>query len=160
MSWHIGFGGTAGALIVRSTPGASKGGDTGDISWNVTASQLRYIGGSTQRTKSYHHYLIENGPDETKVKYVFNHTIFDTDGNIVTNSDGSPKQDVTEAFGPDVPANGYGEYSDWQGVSVANLEDDEQYDITAYTRVSLFDGDDFLGDGKVHATDVRFTKAD
>ncbi len=150
----------AGALIVRSTPGASKGGDIGNISWNVTASQLRYIGGSTQRTESYHRYLIENGPDETEVKYVLNYTIFDTDGDIVTNSDGSPKQDVTEAFGPDVPANGYGEYSDWQGVSVANLEDGVMYDITAYTRVSLYDGNDFLGDGQVDADPLRFTKVD
>ena len=149
----------AGALIVRNTPGASNSGSVSGIYWSVTASQLRYIGGSTQRTESYHHYLIENGPDETKVKYVFNHTIFDTDGNIVTNSDGSPKQDVTEAFGPDVPANGYSEYSDWQGVSVANLTNGTDYDITAYTRVSLYDGDDFLGDGQVDATDVRFTKA-
>ena len=90
---------------------------------------------------------------------MFNHTILDTDGNIVSNADGSPKKDVTEAFGPDVPANGYGEYSDWQGVSVANLIDGTDYDITAYTRASLFDGDDFLGDGEVRATDVRFMKA-
>lgn len=59
-----------------------------------------------------------------------------------------------------MPANGYGEYSDWQGVSVANLTDGIDYDITAYTRVSLYDGVDFLGDGEVHATDVRFTKDD
>ena len=93
------------------------------------------------------------------VQYEFNRTVVNTNGTNTHNADGSPKKDVTEAFGPDVPANGYGEYSDWQGVSVANLIDGTDYDITAYTRASLFDGDDFLGDGEVRATDVRFMKA-
>jgi hypothetical protein len=93
------------------------------------------------------------------VQYGFNHTVVNTNGTNTHNTDGSLKQDNTEEFGPDVPANGYGERSGWQGVSVANLTDDIDYDITAYTRASLFDGNDFLGDGEVRATDVRFMKA-
>ena len=93
------------------------------------------------------------------VQYGFNHTVVNTNATNTHNASGSPKKDVTEAFGPDVPANGYGERSGWQGVSVANLTNGTDYDITAYTRVSLFNGNDPLGDGKVDATDVRFTKA-
>ena len=78
---------------------------------------------------------------------------------ILTTQMGLLRKMYTEEFGPDVPAKGYGEYSDWQGVSVANLIDGTDYDITAYTRASLFDGNDFLGDGEVRATDVRFMKA-
>ncbi len=152
--------GMAGALIVRNIPGASGGGTIDGISWSATASQLRYIGGSTQRTESFHHYLIENGPFAIDVKYEFNHTIVNTDGTLTYNANGTPKQDVIEEFGPDVPANGYSEHSGWQGVSVANLRDDTDYDITAYTRVSLFDGNDHLGDGQVNAVNVRFTKED
>ena len=94
------------------------------------------------------------------VQYGFNHTVVNTNGTNTHNADGSLKQDNIEEFGPDVPAKGYGERSGWQGVSVANLIDDIDYDITAYTRVSLFDGNDPLGDGKVDAVKVRFTKDD
>ena len=94
------------------------------------------------------------------MKYEFNHTVVNTDGTNTHNTDGSLKQDNIEEFGPDVPEDGYGEHSGWQGVSVANLDDDTDYDITAYTRVSLFHGNDRLGDGKVNAVNVRFTKDD
>ena len=93
------------------------------------------------------------------MKFEFNHTIVNTGGTNVLNPDGSLKQDVIEEFGPDVPANGYGEYSDSQGVSVADLEDGEDYYITAYTRISLFTKSDKpLGGGQVDAVPVQFTK--